>query len=44
MDYFEDVIVPTKDLYDLIIWWIQKKLDLEIEADKSGLTDDELNA
>ena len=44
MDYFEDVVVPTKDLYDLIIWWIQKKLELEIEADKSGLTEDELNA
>ncbi|MEI5990063.1 hypothetical protein A5881_001556 [Enterococcus termitis] len=44
MDYFEDVVVPTKDLYDLIIWWIQKKIDLEIEADQSGLTEDELNA
>lgn len=44
IDILQPLKVSTSDLRDLIIWWIQKKLELEIEADKSGLSEDELNA
>lgn len=40
----DPIVVPTSDLRDLIVWWIQEKPRLEKIANESGLSVDELNA
>ncbi|WP_086315285.1 hypothetical protein A5821_002730 [Enterococcus sp. 7F3_DIV0205] len=43
IDILPPLKVPTTDLRDLIIWWIQEKTRLEKIANASGFTADELN-